>query len=557
MKKLVSLLLCMLLVLSLVACGSPKEDPETSNEVVIQVPADVMSMDPQLATDGQSFSAQNLCFAGLTALDADGNPVEDLAQSIDVSADGCTYTFKLRETYWSNGDKVTANDFVYAWQRLVDPALASDYNWLLETANVVNADAYDPESGHTPADLGVKAIDDSTLEVQLTQPTGFFLQIVSFPSTFPLNQKFFESVGDQYALSMDNMLFCGPYKMTSWDGGYGYSFELNDKYFDYENYKAKYAPKLSFRIVADSQSALMEYEKGNLDYVALSGAQVKANEKMEGFNARLGSYTFYLIENINYIKKGANDATGNLNVRKAISYAIDREDIATALNDGSVAAAGLVPFKLAANPENGKDFREDAGSLVEFNVDKAKECYAAAKAELGKDISLDLMYSSDQGDPEITAATRIAAQLEEVGFTVTLNAQPKKTRLNVYQHVNDADADNPAKYANFDVSLTRWGPDYGDPQTYMDLFISANTSNNNGGYMSDKYDECIEKAESAGTSAIDRWNYFIEAEKALVAEDFGIAPVYQNGGACLINPRMSGIEFHSASVDVFRHIVVK
>ena len=423
MKKLVSILLCVLLVLTLVACGSNnnnEKDPEASSEVVIQVPADVMSMDPQWATDGQSFSAQNLCFAGLTQLDADGNPVADAAESWDISPDGCTYTFHLRDTYWSNGEKLTANDFVYAWQRLVAPDFGSDYNWLLETANIVNADAYDPESGHTPADLGVKAIDEKTLEVTLTQPTGFFLQIVSFPSTFPLNQKFFESVGDQYALSLDNMLFCGPYKMTSWDQGYGYSFELNDKYFDYENYKTKYANKLSFRIVADSQSALMEYNQGNLDYVALSGAQVKANESVEGFQSRLGSYTFYLIENINYIKKGANDATGNLNVRKAISYAIDREDIATALNDGSIAAAGLVPFKLSANPETGKDFREDAGNLVEFNVDKAKEFYAAAKAELGRDISIDLMYSSDQGDPEITAATRIAAQLEEVGFTVTL-----------------------------------------------------------------------------------------------------------------------------------------
>ncbi len=556
MKKLVTLLLCVLLILSLAACGSNKEDPKASNEVVIQVPADVMSMDPQWATDGQSFSAQNLCFAGLTALDADGNPVEDAAESISVSEDGCVYTFKLKENYWSNGEKVTAADYVYAWQRLVNPEFGSDYNWLLETANVVGGDAYDPESGHTPADLGIKAIDESTLEVTLTQPTGFFLQIVSFPSTFPLNQKFFESVGDQYALSLENMIFCGPYKMTSWDNGYGYSFELNEKYYDYENYKANYANKITFRIVADSQSALMEYEQGNLDYVSLSGAQVKANEGVEGFEARLGSYTFYLIENISYNKEGANNVTANLNVRKAISYAIDREDIATALNDGSVAAAGLVPFKLAANPETGKDFREDAGALVEFNQAKAKECLEAAKAELGKDtITLDLMYSSDQGDPEITAATRIAAQLEEVGFTVTLNAQPKKTRLNVYQHVNDAGTPN--AYADFDVSLTRWGPDYGDPQTYMDLFIGSNTSNNNGGYKSDLYDECIKTAESAGTSAIDRWNKFIEAEKFLVAEDFGIAPVYQNGGACLINPRMSGIEFHSASVDVFRHIVVK
>lgn len=559
MKKLFTVLLTLLL---LVGCGGGKTEDNNAaapalKEVTLQVPADIMSMDPQIATDGQSFTAQNMCFAGLTVLDADGNPVPDMAESWDVSEDGCEYIFHLRESYWSNGDKVTAADYVYAWQRLVNPDTASDYNWLLETANVKNGNAYDPESGVTPADLGIEAIDESTLKVTLNQPTGFFLQIVSFPSTFPLNQKFYESVGDQYALSLDNLLFCGPYKMVEWDGGYGYSFELNDKYYDYENYKAKYAEKVNYRIVADTQSALMDYEAGNLDYVSLSGSQVRANEGVEGYTARLGSYNFYLILNINYIKDGANNVTGNLNARKAMSYAIDREDVCANLNDGSIAAGGIVPYKLAANPETGADFRDDAGNLLAYDQEKAKEFYAAACKELGKDsLTLDLMYSTDQGDPEIVAATRIAAQLEEVGFTVTLNGQPKKSRLNVYQHVNNTDKALEDRYADFEASLTRWGPDYGDPQTYMDLFIGANYSNNNGGYMSDAYDGFIATAEAASTSAIDRWNAFIDAEKVLIAEDYGVVPVFQNGGACLINPKISGIEFHSASVDVNRHIVV-
>ena len=563
MKKLLTLLIVLFM---LVGCGggsnTETEAAAPLKEATIQVPADIMSMDPQIATDGQSFSAQNMCFAGLTQLDADGNPVPDVAESWTVSEDGCVYTFKLRETYWSNGDKVTANDFVYAWQRLTTPETVSDYNWLLETANVVNSDCYDPESGHTPADLGIKAIDDATFEVTLSQPTGFFLQIVSFPSTFPLNQKFYESVGDQYALKLENLLFNGPYKMTSWDGGYGYTFELNDKYFDYANYVGKYADKVNFRIVADTQSALMDYEAGNLDYVALNGAQVKANENKEGYTARLGSYNFYLILNLNYLAKDANPVTSNLNARKAMAYAIDREDVCKTLNDGSVAAAGLVPFKLAANPETGADFRDDAGNLLSFDQAKAKEFFEAAKKELGKDeLTLKLMYSSDQGDPEIVSATRIAAQLEEVGFVVELDPQPKKSRLNVYQHVVVEDQNGnklpvEERTADFEASLTRWGPDYGDPQTYMDLFWSSNYSNNNGGYMSDAYDAAMTLAESAGTSAIDRWNAFIEAEKILIAEDYGVVPVFQNGGACLINPLISGIEFHSASVDVFRHIVV-
>ncbi len=562
MKKLLIILIAMFM---LFGCGSKSEesgsDVASSSEVTIQVPADIMSMDPQLATDGQSFTAQNLCFAGLLQLDADGNPVPDMAESYTVSDDGCVYTFTLRDSYWSNGDKVTANDYVYAWKRLVSPELVSDYNWILETANVVGAGCYDPDSGLTVDDLGVKALDEKTLEVTLTQPTGFFTQIVTFPSTFPLNEKFYESVGDQYALKLENILFCGPYKMTSWDASYGYTFELNDSYYDYENYKAKYAEKLNFRIVSDTQSALLDYNAKNIDVVALSGAQVKANENVEGFIKKLGSYNFYLMFNISYLKDDANQATANMNVRKAIAYGIDREDIASTLNDGSVATYGIIPNKLAANPETGADFREDAGDLLSFDQDLAKQAYADACKELGVDkISLNLMYSSDQGDPEIVTATRIAAQLEEIGFEVELNAQVKKSRLNVYQHVNTeengATLPEDEWYADFEVSLTRWGPDYGDPQTYMDLFKSANISNNNGGYKSEKYDALIAEAEAAGTSSIDRWNDFIEAEKVLIAEDYGVTPVFQNGSAMLINPRMSGIEFHSASVDVYRHIVV-
>lgn len=558
MKKIIALLLVLFV---LVGCGGGSTGTDGSDDaaksVTVQVPADVMSMDPQWATDGQSFSAQNMCFSGLAQLDTDGNPVPDLA-TWEISDDGTVYTFHLVDSYWSNGEKVTADDFVFGWQRLVSPELASDYNWLLETANVVNSGCYDPESGLKPEDLGIVALDEKTLQVTLTQPTGFFLQIVTFPSTFPLNRAFYESVGDQYALSLDNLLFCGPYKMVSWDSGYGYSFELNDKYYDYANYVGKYADVVNFRVVSDTQSALMEYESNGLDVVNLSGSQVRANADVEGFTERLGSYSFYLLLNVGYSNKGlGNPDLANLNVRKALSFGIDREDICNAINDGSIADAGLIPVSLAANPETGADFRDDAGTICSFDLEAAKSYYQAAVAELGHDVSLSLLYSSDQGDPEIVTATRIQAQLEEVGFTVTLNPQPKKTRLNVYQHVNDAAGPREERNADFEVSLTRWGPDYGDPQTYLDLFISANTSNNQGGYKSDKYDELVAKAEAAGTSAIDRWNYFVEAEKVLVSEDYGIVPVFQNGGACLINPSVSGIEFHSASVDVYRHMMVK
>jgi ABC-type oligopeptide transport system substrate-binding subunit len=235
----------------------------------------------------------------------------------------------------------------------------------------------------------------------------------------------------------------------------------------------------------------------------------------------------------------------NENVRKAIGYAIDRVAVAKSLNDGSVAAEGIIPFALASNPETGADFRDDQGSVVEYNVDKAKEFYAKACEELGKDeLSISLLYGTNEGDSVIKAAEQIAYFLEEVGFKVTLVSKQKKERL---QLMTDGD---------YEVALTRWGPDYADPQTYMDLYLSYNTSNNAGRYNSATYDKQVEDAE-ATTDMAERWGLFLDAEKTLVQEDFGIIPVFQAGGAMIIRPTISGIQFHSAAVDNYRHIVGK
>ena len=233
----------------------------------------------------------------------------------------------------------------------------------------------------------------------------------------------------------------------------------------------------------------------------------------------------------------------NENVRKAISYALDREAIVKSLNDGSVAAEGIIPKVLASNPETGEDYRDEVGKIVDYNLDTAKEYYAAACGELGVDsISLDLLYGTNEGDSVIKAAEQIAYYLEEVGFSVNLVQKQKKERLAL------------AAEGDFEIMLTRWGPDYGDPQTYMDLFISSNYDNNYGHYASTEYDTLVKDAE-AETDLLARWNKFIEAEKQLVATDAGVVPVFQAGGAMIIRPGVSGFQFHSAFVDDYRHIV--
>ena len=540
MKKLFSLLMVLLL---LVGCsnggnngGGGQEEADLTT-VTLQAPTPLISMDTAIATDGTSFSAQTMCISGLMSLDAAGNPVPDAAEKVDVSDDGLVYTFTLRDNgVWSNGTPVTAADFVYGWDRVQDPDTASDYAWIFETANVAS----------------YEAVDDKTFKVTLSNPSGFFLQLTAFPTFFPVNEAFATEKGDQFTLSVNDMIYNGPYIMTSWTAGYSFEFEQNPNYWDAENYAKTYAQKVVFREITDTQTALMEYESGNLDTVTLSGEQVDANKDVDGFINRLAGYMFYLSINMGNNVHNRDGAVNlaNQNVRKAMALAIDREAIAKVLNDGSVASGGIIPIGLASNPVSGVDFRDDQGYVTEYDVDKAKEYYAAAVAELGHDVTFELLYGTDEGDSIIKAAEQIQYFLEQVGFTVNLNGKPKKERLNLAGTTNDHD---------YDVMLTRWGPDYGDPQTYMDLYVSTNTSNNDGGYNSPAYDALVADAETGAgiADASARWQDWLDAEKQLVVEDAAIVPVFQSGGAMIINPGIEGIEFHSAAVDSYRHIVVK
>jgi len=518
--------------------GSASGDAST---VTVAIDADLNTMDYEIATDGNSFIMQSLVMSGLTELAADGSPLPELAESWDVSDDGLVYTFHLADAKWSNGDPVTASDFVYAWQRLDNPDTASEYAFILDTVHIANAAAVNAGEAD-PSELGVKAVDDKTLEVTLTLPCDFFLSLLAFPSFFPLNQKFYEAQGDQFALSPDNLLYCGPYTMTGYQQGSEYTFEKNPDYFKADQ-MTDYVDKIVFRYLQDTQSAMLDYQSGNLDVVKLQGDQVDQYSGTEGFTNRMTGYLWYLSIDFNTSVHPENSQFANVNLRKAMSLAIDRDTIATnVLKDGSIGADGLIPKDLATGP-SGEDFRAENGKLTEYNLDQAKEYYAKALEELGTDtVSFELLYEDSEASKAV--AEYIQSNLKAIGMDVTLNSKPKKTRL---QLMNDKD---------YNVALTRWGPDYADPETYFDLFTTDNTANNSGSYSNADYDALV-KAAGSGEDATDsakRWQDYLDAEKIIVQDDPGVIPVYQNGGAMMINPKVTGIEFHSASVDSYRHI---
>ncbi len=513
-------------------------DAAAKNVLYVATDTDLSTMDHHIATDGTSFVAQSLTFSGLTQLNENNEPEPDAADSWEISDDGLVYTFHLnKDDVWSNGTAVTAADFVYGWQRLANLDTASEYAFITQTIHLANADEIAAGTKDV-TELGVKAVDDYTLEVTLTMPCDFLLGLMAFPSFFPLNKEFYEAQGDQYSLTPDNLISNGPYVMASWTPGNSYTFTKNPTYFRAAE-DADTVDEVDFKFVQDAQSAMLEYESNGLDVVKLTGEMVDAYKGQEGYTSRLTGYLWYL--SINFTR----DQFTNDNLRKAISVAIDRETICNnVLKDGSIAAGGIIPSQLATGPD-GKDYRETNGTLTSYDPAAAAEYYAKAVEELGSDVTFELLYEDTEASKNVAEYIQNNLETNCPGLTVTLNSKPKKTRLELM------------KTQDYDIGLTRWGPDYADPQTYFDLFISTNEDNNSGRYNSATYDATVLEATTgdAATDSSARWNLLLEAEKTLVVDDVGVVPVYQNGGAFMIKTNVTGIEFHSAGVDSYRHVV--
>ena len=513
MKRIVSLLV------AFAACGSAFGAPGAKKEKVLTLvkESDLSSMDPQIATDGLSFEAIAATVEGLYTTAANGSAQPALAKKTEISKDGLRYTFTLRDAKWSNGVPVKASDFVYGWRRLVNPKLASDYAFMMGIAAVKNADAC--AAGKKPiTDLGVSAPNDKTFVVELDKAVPFLPSLMAFPSFYPANQAFVESKGEQYAMTPDATLACGPFKLSQWYHGSSFKVVRNTSYWDARAVKLD---AINFKVVLDSQSSVLEYESHAADYVRLTGELVGRYRGRKDFTSTLGSYLWFL--NVN-LKKGD---LKNKNLNNAIAYAFDRAKIANlVLKDSSRAANYFVPAALATGPD-GKDFRVTAPKYFMEGKSKAKEFWSKAKVELGKSAEkIELLYEDSEASKKV--AEFIKAEIETTldGITIDLKSQPKKTRLKLMQS------------GEYEVGLTRWGPDYQDPMTFLDLFVTGG-SINFGGYSNPEFDRLIALCKSGKISLKERWETMKKAEGILL-KGTGPIPVYQTGASMLWNPNVSG-----------------
>lgn len=524
MKKIKVLLSLCLSATMLFGCGSGGTSGKT---FTFASELDIKNLDSSDADDGMSFNAMHACIDGLMGLDKDGNITGAIAEKYEVSEDQMTYTFHIRDdATWSNDDPVTANDFVYAWQRILKKNGNYAYMFGGDGAAIKGVDEIltKMENNQTVTDadydaMGVKAADDKTLIVNITRPISYFLELMTFPCYYPINEKFCVEKGDQYAKSAENVLSNGAFVMTDWQPGKSATFEKNDKYWNKDAVKID---NLVMNLVQDAQTAATNFEAGENDFAPINSNLVDKYKGEDYFKTINEGYLFYLQLNMQ------NKDLQNANIRKAISLAINRQDFTeNVLKDGSTPATGFVPTGLSISP-SGTDFREDSGEYTSYNLDEAQKAMGEGLKELGKSsITLRLTYGTDESPMDQMAEYLQNAFTKLNGLNIEMVATTKQDRIYTKQ-----------KNGDFDIACTRWGPDYGDPTTYLNLLLE-NNSNNYGKYVNKDFNAKMDAAQNEN-DVTKRWQNLVDAEK-IIMEDLPNIPVFEKGTAVLQNSKVTGL----------------
>ncbi|KIV73595.1 Oligopeptide ABC transporter, periplasmic oligopeptide-binding protein OppA [Bacillus mycoides] len=491
---------------------------------------EIPTMDTSKSTDTLGAQILGNTMEGLYRLDKDNKPIPAAAESSTKSEDGKKYTFKLRkDAKWSNGEPVTAKDFVYGWQRLLDKNTAAEYAFI--AYYIKNAEAIN--KGEKPGtELGAKAVDDYTLEVELEKPVPYFLNLLAFPSYYPLNEKFVKEKGEKFGLEADTTLYNGPFVMASWKHEQGWQLKKNDKYWDNKTVKLE---EINYSVVKEVATKVNLYDTGSIDFTLLSGEFV---DKYKSNKDEYGEYseasTFFL--RLNQKRNGQDTPLKSKKLREAIALSVDKKGLANViLNNGSKATDQLVPKGLATGPD-GKDYQDTFKNGLKQDTKKAAAAWEEAKKELGKDqVTIELLSYDDGTAKKIADYVKDQIEKNLKGVTINTKIQPFKQKLKL------------ESAQDYEISYAGWSPDYADPMTFIDMFDSKSPYNQMG-YSNPKYDEMVQKAGNELLSdPKKRWEALGKAEKLFLEEDAGLVPLYQTGRSYVMKPNVKGIVKHNIS----------
>lgn len=516
----------------LAACGGTKEAEEkvdsgnlaAEQKISISSPAPISTLDTTQTTDKNTFTMAQHLFEGLYRFDDDSATVPALAKDVKISDDGRKYHFTLREGIkWSNGEPITAQDFVYSWKKLVTPATIGPNAYLLDSVK----NSFEIRNGEKSVDeLGISAPNDKEFIVELKQAQPSFLAVVSIAWLAPQNQKFVEAQGKDYALDSEHLIYSGPFTLANWDATSDtWTLKKNPEYYDADQVKLE---EVAVSTIKEDNTGINLYQANELDLVRINGQYVQQYQDDPGYVSHPDVANYFLDFN-----KKEGTPLANVHLRKAIGQAIDKEALTqSVLNDGSKPLNGLIPSKLYANPETDEDFRAYSGEYLKNDVKKAQAEWTKAQADVGKKVKLSLLAAdTDQGK---RIAEYVQSQLQEnlPGLEITISSQPSN-------NVNQS-----RREKNYELSLSGWIAGSSELDSYFNLY-AGESSYNYGNYHNAKYDQLVEDARTINANNPEKqFAEYKEAEDILLNQDAAQVPLYQSASNYLINPKLKGISYH-------------
>ena len=535
-----SKLLIGLLSLSMIfsACGGNNDKANDGNEnnqavvneeegkkdgvLDINIASEPDSIDPALNTSVDGAIMISHLFESLIRWDDDGegNAVlkPGIAESWEVSDDGLTWTFKLRDAKWSDGKDITADDFVYSWNRLVDPATGADYEYMLDMVK-----------GYDEKKLDISAPDPKTFVVNLSVKCPYFEEICAFPAVMPVRKDIIEA-NKTWTNSPETLVSNGAYKLEKWDHNSTLSMVKNPEYYDQDSVKAE---KLAFHLQDDQNAIYASYRSGDLDFIN-SVPQEEIQKLLDTKELKIKPYVGTYFVCFNTEKEPFNDPK----VRKAFSLAIDRNFIVNQVTgQGQEPATAYVPSGVYdAKGAEGDDFRTVGGDYYsindedyEKNIEEAKKLMEEAGYKDGEGFpQIDYLYNTDENHKAIAEALQNMWQ-ENLGVQVSLQNQDWNVFL------------KERKEGNYNIARHGWIADYNDPMSFIDMWLTGG-GNNDAQYKNEEFDKFV-KAAKATSDPDERMENMHKAEDILIGEDNVVAPLYFYNNSYMVKPNITGLYY--------------
>ena len=517
------ILLTISLILSCNGNSNSKIDISKKDTLNINIGTDPPTLDWSLATDSTSFTILNNIMEGLTKFSMKHKPEPALAESWEVSNGGKTYTFKIRNNvFWSDGKPLKAEDFVFSWNRILDPNTAGDYAYFL--FDIKNAEDFNAGKIDDFNLVGAKAIDDKTLVVELKRPASYFPSLLTFMSTFPMRKDIVQKYGQRWT-NPENIATLGPYKLTKWKH---HDVLVIEEYKNYWGTKVKSAKKIKMIMNENPSSTLALYESGELDFLDSKGLpvlEIPRLNKSNEFITRLAFRGSYIAFNVD--KKPFDNPL----VRKAFGKAIDRESIIHLIQGAGIPATSWIPKNmLGYNPNIG----------LKFSPEEARKLLAEAGFPDGTGFPKTEFLYPDVGNNRIVAEAIQSMWKQHIGVEVKLLNQEWKVYLKTRQH-------NPPA-----ISRGSWGADFPDPHNFMNLF-ECRSGNNHTRWCNKKYDNLVETAaeELDPSKRIELYN---RAQKILTETDVPIVPYMNAVQQNMIKSYIKGLEPDPLNLIYFNNV---